>query len=72
MEVFVRFSDNLPQPVFEADAQGVMTYVNRNGAEILGYEPGELPLLYRAWSGLLWRSPAENFAVTSIGYVYSD
>ncbi len=41
-EVRVTFADNLPQPVFEADAEGTITYVNRTGSEILGWDPGEL------------------------------
>ncbi|MGD0857038.1 MAG: PAS domain S-box protein, partial [Dehalococcoidia bacterium] len=41
-EKFKDLADLLPQIVFEADATGVFTYVNRRGYEVFGYTPDEV------------------------------
>ena len=41
-EKFRDLTELLPQVVFEADTQGVFTYVNRRGYEVFGYTPDEV------------------------------
>ncbi|MBN1375155.1 MAG: PAS domain S-box protein, partial [Dehalococcoidia bacterium] len=41
-EKFRDLADLAPQVVFEADKQGVFTYVNKRGYEVFGYGPGEI------------------------------
>jgi two-component system NtrC family sensor kinase len=41
-EKFKDLADLLPQVVFEADTEGIFTYVNRRGYEVFGYTPDEV------------------------------
>jgi PAS domain S-box-containing protein len=41
-EKFKDLADLLPQVVFEADAEGIFTYVNKSGYEVFGYTPDEV------------------------------
>jgi PAS domain S-box-containing protein len=40
---FRELTDMLPEIVFELDAEGSITYVNRKFSELTGYPPGALP-----------------------------
>jgi PAS domain S-box-containing protein len=41
---FIEFADLLPEIVFELDAHGRVTFLNRNGAERMGYPDGRYPV----------------------------
>ncbi|TFH64798.1 MAG: PAS domain S-box protein, partial [Gemmatimonadales bacterium] len=40
---FREMADMLPQVIFETDLERTLTYTNRRGYELFGYDPGELP-----------------------------
>ena len=41
-DTYRKFLDDLPEIVFEVDATGILTYINRRAESVFGYKPSEL------------------------------